>query len=482
MKGHTKIELTDVISGEKNEVEHDNQVTSAIEKFLTPVPALGNISCRSYVTATTNVNFLEWFMGGIMLFDKIFDDNRDNYLPPDGAEMIAQGNNLSYSGINLKAGSFSRVESGLQEDGSYKLVWNFDTAHGNGKIASLGLCSIAGGTTGLGINAIDNVYQTSLLFGTYGLPKRMDGSAMNVDFLKNKFYMITKKDCASSNIFSNNAIRITGYNMALSSTELLKHFAREKSSDYAKDDSFDIPIPNNFFELAGIKNGSFYTCLSIHKKNAIIFCTPSYGTYVYSAFYGIKINFDTMESSIISVANLTGEKSAYGYSYEFRCGIYMYDDFMLFRGESTIIYIINTSDPTDIKKVQYNGADLKAKGLCVTCRIGNYVFVSDAVDNVGNATLVYIVDLTTGIAGIDMNRTFGFINSYTDISHVYAPIEELAGAIRVEESDASYNGSNKLRWEYIPFSLMTKNNLSEPVIKTASQTMKITYTLSPDAG
>jgi hypothetical protein len=33
-----------------------------------------------------------------------------------------------------------------------------------------------------------------------------------------------------------------------------------------------------------------------------------------------------------------------------------------------------------------------------------------------------------------------------------------------------------------PFILTTKNNLGEPVVKTASQTMKITYTLTESAG
>ena len=34
MKGHTKIELTDVNTGEVEVIEHDNMITSAIEKEL----------------------------------------------------------------------------------------------------------------------------------------------------------------------------------------------------------------------------------------------------------------------------------------------------------------------------------------------------------------------------------------------------------------------------------------------------------------
>ena len=51
------------------------------------------------------------------------------------------------------------------------------------------------------------------------------------------------------------------------------------------------------------------------------------------------------------------------------------------------------------------------------------------------------------------------------------------GAI-VYDSDYYMSCTPKLN----PFILTTKNNLDEPVVKTASQTMKITYTLTESAG
>ena len=86
---------------------------------------------------------------------------------------------------------------------------------------------------------------------------------------------------------------------------------------------------------------------------------------------------------------------------------------------------------------------------------------------------MYIIDLTTGVA----KKCNTVTNSYSGrVINIYRPIMT-DGAI-VYDSDNYVSCTPKLN----PFILTTKNNLDEPVVKTASQTMKITYTLTESAG
>ena len=86
---------------------------------------------------------------------------------------------------------------------------------------------------------------------------------------------------------------------------------------------------------------------------------------------------------------------------------------------------------------------------------------------------MYIIDLTTGVA----KKCNTVTNS--DSGRVIQMLKPIMtdGAI-VYDSDAYVGCAPKLN----PFILTTKNNLDEPVVKTASQTMKITYTLTESAG
>ena len=87
---------------------------------------------------------------------------------------------------------------------------------------------------------------------------------------------------------------------------------------------------------------------------------------------------------------------------------------------------------------------------------------------------MYIIDLTTGVA----KKCNTVVNNYDygRVINIYRPI--MTDDAIVYDSGDYVGCTPKLN----PFILTTKNNLDEPVVKTASQTMKITYTLTESAG
>ena len=155
-------------------------------------------------------------------------------------------------------------------------------------------------------------------------------------------------------------------------------------------------------------------------------------------------------------------------------------------GADARMYVINRADNAKVVKVKIGGEDFVPYNLnnknylhfCPKIINNNTAVVTfGAFDGGADPYDMYIIDLTTGVAKkcntvVPNNVT----NDYGRVIKIYRPIMT-DGAI-VYDSDSSVGCAPKLN----PFILTTKNNLDEPVVKTASQTMKITYTLTESAG
>ena len=135
LKGHTKIELINE-DGSKKTVEHDNMITTAVDHFLKSyrgeLPPILKMS-------NNGDSYAKNLFGGIMLFDDTLSSNADEYFIPS-TKITGYASQDAYAGLDVARGSFNESESGLQDNGSYKFVWDFTTAQANGKIQSLGLC------------------------------------------------------------------------------------------------------------------------------------------------------------------------------------------------------------------------------------------------------------------------------------------------------------------------------------------------------
>ena len=149
LKGSAKIELVNA-DGTREVVEHGNMITDAVNDLLySPRGEQSNIlrMCNN------GDNFIEQIFGGILLFKhRLSDDKSDYYIP--SIDTTGYANLSAYGGLDAERGGFNQIESGLQDDGSYNLVWDFSTSQANGVIQSIGLCPNLMGKIGLSSNVV----------------------------------------------------------------------------------------------------------------------------------------------------------------------------------------------------------------------------------------------------------------------------------------------------------------------------------------
>ena len=167
LKGHTKIELTNVNTGEVETYEDDNMVTNALEDLFHPLGFFGNESIISGDrllpnndnSVTNSDHLLHNLTGGLLLFDKSLEEDPELTTLPGGVSMTGHACYRKYTGTDKTFGSYNNNESGLLYDGyGYKHVWDFQTNQANGKISCACLTTTLGGIMGTGSYPEHNDY------------------------------------------------------------------------------------------------------------------------------------------------------------------------------------------------------------------------------------------------------------------------------------------------------------------------------------
>lgn len=148
--GHTKIELTDIRDGSKKIIEHDNAFQPGV--LANYMRSLGAFNNNPYDNDTWNSN-AKWrnLVGGILLFRDAIDNSEDEVeFMPDGNQMTANGAyGVTNTGNPVELGSWNSIESVIGAD-SIVMVYDWDTSHGNGEIGCICLTSETGGYIGYG--------------------------------------------------------------------------------------------------------------------------------------------------------------------------------------------------------------------------------------------------------------------------------------------------------------------------------------------
>ena len=158
LKGTTKIELTNVKTGEREVIEKDNLVTDAVPSILDNV--FGWQLKNNPTNSTFSGNVLPLcpnLFGGILLYE--------NTIPEEAGRLYAQTENplIGYSSNNVNEkndtmrGSMNQTESGeLETHDGYRFVFDFATSQANGTIGSVCLTSKWGGMAGYGSTEWEN--------------------------------------------------------------------------------------------------------------------------------------------------------------------------------------------------------------------------------------------------------------------------------------------------------------------------------------
>lgn len=108
LKGTTRIELTDVNTGEVETYRNSNMVTNALRDLLKPL----GLSKRPNRFLNEFVPYYEHLLGGILCFDTEIPEDADNYYPPakanlTGCAVYGEQNNTK----NTVMGSLSSIRN-----------------------------------------------------------------------------------------------------------------------------------------------------------------------------------------------------------------------------------------------------------------------------------------------------------------------------------------------------------------------------------
>ena len=472
LKGKTTFELTDVNTGEVEVIEDSNMITNGLQEFLR---TYGYFGCDILSDETMRTNSL-WvnLLGGLFLFDTALDEDVNNTFMPAGVKMIGNGSkDVSNSGAVTELGSYNTTESGLQSDGSIKFVYDFSTEQANGNIACACLTSKVGGYIGMG-NDSNRYINNSYVLNAY----RSD----------NNHYCYSGIDGATNGasymlypVYSENAIYFTNpYNIIYSSAYSSQHWSVTKKIQILKVRAgftsvgikdrrdlrnivatYDVDIPQDILDYMGTST-SYITISRDSERNVYVIFnkkSPYDASEIRAGEFCwiMKIDKD-MNATAYKFTNNVGKLLRLDNKYITFDGDYLW--MMYAYNRPFYLYGIKYSDSTQIIEAGViNGSNIYGLYTIGKNLIGLY-------DNY-NCNIVYDV----------VNRTHRQANgSLNDAgNNILIPFADKKGLYLQVYLVSTPN------YLYVmkdPRYLATINNLSEPVVKTSSKTMKVTYTLT----
>ena len=478
LKGTATIELTNA-DGSKEIIKHDNMITNAVNDLC--------FSQRGEMAAilkmvSNNDSYAQAMFGGLLLFGDTLNDNPDDYEIPS-TNIIGYASQNAYAGLDLARGSFNQSEGGVQADGSYKFVWDFATSQANGTIKSLALCPNVMGKLGASDSIVDSETSEFYFVSSPTAPFNNDGNMLKSDErtagISNWNYNIVAivNDIAyavdygnisdnrnEENIFNNGGIlKLYRFKLGTDSISLADKVAMARYID-----CIYIQVSRN---LLNATYNDYYDQLTLSfnqktKKLYLYPCNTSDAIPVNGTLPYAEIDLlDNCNITYYSWTNTTAAELPWlkrcqscvngtHPSYSF----FIANDYILVCTDA--LYIVKRSDNTQIKKVMYQGNPVTGFKI-------NPYFWNDNCIIINSDNKTYIIDFNTGIC----KRT----NAINLVAKANVDIGKKAVWVKTGSYLTYYITIN-------PFILTTKNNLDTPVTKRASQTMKITYTLTESEG
>lgn len=517
MKGHIKIELNDVVTGKREVHEQDNMMTNAIAKMIafTSGHAMGTNPLDTYTS--------HWYhlMGGVALFDTAFDNNPDHFYVPAGTTMIGCGGVEDANSYNNVTpwGIYNAQESDLSQTDTKKMVWDFSTNHANGTIASIGLTHrICGRRLGFGHSSwfgLDNseagriavgeamrqskksglgeTYYMS--YGTVGTQLSLnDGTYVDfcIDTENDEKYML--KVCLDGISIVKHKMQPEVFDIFRSSTNYQSYDEEtysESFSDYGSYfycfyntdeknlyfwasnstsnsvNSFDAYIHKydmtaktltknwNRVTLPAVTNVNYYPSFIITNNSVyyLIWDRRTTTTYRLQKRYFTSGNVDTINFTNAQELGFIGRNA------------YILSGKIYFQCASRL-----TTTGSNYATVIY---DTVSNSVFYT-----YLYTPRGSYNIASSTTRYIVT----VPPIDNTQiVFGTMMpaNYSDGSSPIGLVNT-SGFRDYQFSDSQKFVNNRQNMWSPTHYLATKSNLAEPVIKTAQQTMKLTYTITKE--
>lgn len=451
-EGSTKLILTDTKTGKDKVVESKNVFKADnIAKYCAPYGGV-----ISYLKSK-NIKAYSHLVGGILIFDKTIPEN--SFTMPAGTKMIANGS-INISNNNFpELGSYNTSESEITNN-SIKLVYDYTTNQATGNISSICLTSDIGGYIGYGNGSKSwnkQLKDVSLAYvgNNYGLTLIDQGIENNSNYR----YAINQ---------SGYACELIGINF----TTKIARFGIIKTPGIDR-----IDLLNKLYTTSGGSVESYFD-----EAFDINFDLPS----GYSASWN-ESNIYGSGTKIYAIATTRN-------SYVGPGGSFMVLEFDMDSRTCNTIEIINPSDNINLSRsgVSYIG-DHKLLAMDYDNKYAVYYIDSDADEatQIADSSSALWRGNNTGSNFINMNGLYIANGQNTVV--IFDPINKTlyptngnkaySSSSAINDSSTKYNPNYQIfiqnaRLSANPLYLATINNLSEPVYKTDSQTMKVIYTLT----
>ena len=508
LKGHTKIELTNVKTGEKKTYEKDNFVTNLFRDAMQPAGTYGDLRKYFANNRKTAQEALLDMTRGIVLFDSALPTDPDEYTLPAGVNMVGRGTDAAYNGNDTTLGSYNASESVIDNDGSnvgYRFVWDFSTQQPNGVIKSI--CLTPTDTANIGFGK-GNVVEDNNKIKLWG--KELENSsyaegavypgydALNdqkdmiwMDFAKNRLLRVTSGFTSNSrtagSFFVDKSIIISEYRIPINNRSIFDSYSAAERKAMSPAKTYTVSMPAELMALCAETNVYRGFETRVDQKNGILSiillpeakCSVSEG----GTIYAWEIDLNTMTSSVRKYTNNTGYMLGGNTSYERvdnHC-IYEVDDYIVVyipkSTETQKICCINktSGECKDITLMDGSAIPFKLDGFCNnSLRTGNLIICArqSYLDST-KVTAYFIIDCVTGkLKNIECYNNYNSVGNETGYGRFYD--------YAICAGNRKYMMIQNAKTYLYPFVFFTINNLDSPIEKTDEQTMKIIYELTKE--
>ena len=474
LKGTTKIELTDVNTGETTVIEKHNLVTNAISQLFQPV--LGHAT-EGATLRGLGVNTL---MGSLLLFNAEIPENVNQLFAPAGTNITGHGiQGVQNTSTGDKLGSYNLSESSVSSaTKTAKFVYDFSTNQANGTIATVCLSHKMTGYGGYGTDKLyttnlDQIMMVNMYEGLKYLTDNTDkfDAAKTLEYGKEYLFLVdVEKDIAVYFVITGGTtIKFKKYHTRIKNYSLFDN-STSASSLVSAGETREVALGTSI--AAGTFSYNYdYTSNSLYIRAG--------GTVANNASFVLtKVTYD--DTPAVTQTSITNTSGVVIGNTSNR-STFVHNGFVYITGSVSPynIYKINiaTSEITTIPGVSVSG-------LIPVIGLNGIIYYQKATGTM-TSIATYLLDSesntlkTCGITNINYTRSKGTgSDNYTYYTPVYTPVKNNQMLYYSSYTGSSSLTSDGVGFRYFTNYLATINKLSAPITKVNTQTMKITYTIT----
>lgn len=495
-KGHTTIELKDVETGEVKKYEDDNMMTNAISELLNfaATHALGTSSLDIYTSHWYNL------LGGLVLFDTALTEDADNLYPPAGTKPVGYGmagDTNSYTSV-VEWGIYNTQESNTSATDTKIMVWDFSTSHANGTIASVALTHRNNGLFGFGMSSYQSTGRSC--YGRIALGTTITQSSKGKQSRNSSCYGVVGSNLSLNDgsyvdfcIDSDNDLKYM-FKVCADGISVISHKMYPEQMDVFKGAN-NLQSYTEDTHSETFTGSYFYHFYNPDEKVLYFWTTGSAVEYWNNTSISVAIHkFDLTNSTLTKgwkTLSASAIQTLYNNFVVRSSGIY----YMGWNNSYFRVFKFDTTAGTSTELWNYNGSFDSSGMFGRKNWIRNgLIYIPSVLQYASNQAYTIIID--TYDDSIRYTNTYNFSYVYNDNSRtgiVVPSIDntQIACGTMLNANEAQYGAMSLQQYEDSQsqignvFGLIgylgTINNLSEPIVKTAQQTMKVTYTITVES-